>query len=112
MYSYALTRVVGDDLPSILRATAGAVAGCGAQTPCREIAAIRKEIWKGGKLANTKHLNTSAGKYFHPQGRYLMAWPCKEHFRNLYRCLKAKRMLIPALNLHSFSLYAVSLFLI
>lgn len=112
MHSHALTRVVGDDLPSILRATAGAVAGRGAQTPCRETASIRKETRRDSKLANTKHLNTSAEKHSHPQGCYLMAWHRKEHFRSLYRCLKAKRMLIPALNLHSFSPTAVSLFLI
>lgn len=37
----ALTRGVGDDLPRVLRAAAGAVAGCGAQAPCGKITAIR-----------------------------------------------------------------------
>lgn len=40
----ALTWGMGDDLPRILRAATGAVAGCGAQAPCGDIMAIRATI--------------------------------------------------------------------
>lgn len=61
----ALTRGVGDDLPRVLRAAAGAVAGCGAQAPCGEIVAIRAtpDPWSCHEKQSTVLMWPSLGRH-------------------------------------------------